>query len=127
MFLEATFALKLNKNQTIQKPIAALLLLIFSISAAPKAYFHDLIADHKDYSNCNDFHKNSVLHKEGYNCHFDDLVASSPFIVQAEKTAVPVIVYFNKHSISLYCHTPQAFVSKLDNRGPPAFQASVLS
>jgi len=104
-----------------------MLLLIFSISIAPKAYFHDLIADHKDYSNCNDFHKNSVLHKEGYNCHFDDLVVSSPFILQAEKITVPTITYFNSHSVSLYSLSLQAFLQTIDNRGPPAFQFSLLS
>lgn len=126
-FLQTTFANQLERNKIIQKFIAAFLLLIFSISAAPKIYFHDLIADHKDYSGCNDFHKNLVLHKEGYNCHFDDLVVSSPFIIQAEKVITPVSVYFDKPPVSLHSYFHSAFAKQLDNRGPPPFQSFVLS
>lgn len=104
-----------------------MLLLIFSISVAPKAYFHDLIAHHKDYSNCNDFHKNSVLHKEGYNCHFDDLVVSTPFTVPAERNLPPVTVYFDQPPVRFCFRSLPAFIKQIDNRGPPAIESFLLS
>jgi hypothetical protein len=91
------------------------------ISAAPKAYFHDVVANHKDQPvTCT--HKDRkapCVHESHMNCHFDQLV---------------VTAFFHFESLS-FPETPAGFVysdyaayaentvsgrhSSPDGRGPP--------
>jgi hypothetical protein len=95
-------------------------MLVFAISIAPKAYFHDLVANHKDVSDCRQFHHSIVLHQENFNCHFDDLVVSTPFLLLTD-----IIFDFtnlhrqNKQAI-FYSSFLESFSHHKENRGPPS-------
>jgi hypothetical protein len=110
----------LNRKPAIQKSTALLLLLVFAISIAPKAWFHDLIANHKDSTSCHQVHKAAVLHVKGYNCHFDDLVVSAPFLLQQEQPVVLVNFYPREKQTVFSSSFYSAFIQHKENRGPPA-------
>jgi hypothetical protein len=110
----------LKTKTTIQKSAAIFLMLIFLISIAPKAYFHDLLANHKDFPACTQVHKTAVLHSHGFNCHFDDLVVSAPFLLLAEQPIVFINFHFDKKQPSFYSSFLQSFLLHKENRGPPS-------
>lgn len=112
--------INLKQKTTIKKSIATLLILAFAISAAPKAFFHDLVANHKDFPDCNQVHKTAVLHHQRYNCHFDDLVVSAPFLLVAEQPIAFDNFYFEKKQSSFYFSFTQSFLQHKENRGPPS-------
>jgi len=110
----------LKQRSSIQKFIAFLLLLVFAVSTAPKAYFHDLLANHKDVAFCHHPPTTSdCVHKQGYNCHFDDLVVSAPFLSLTEQPVVLINFYFEKKQPAFYYSFPQSFLQHKENRGPP--------
>jgi hypothetical protein len=110
----------LRHKPTIQKFTAILLLLVFFISSAPKAYFHDLVADHKDFSDCQQSHHSTVLHQQGLNCHFDDLVVTSPFLSLIEQPVLPPAFYFEKKQSGFNSSGLQSALQHKENRGPPS-------
>jgi hypothetical protein len=85
----------LKQNLFIQRTIAFFLLIVFTISMAPKTYFHGLLAGHKDISYCSEVHKaSSCLHQQGIQCHFDDLVVSSAYTLQFNPIVfTPEVIY----------------------------------
>jgi hypothetical protein len=97
-----------------------LLLLVFAISAAPRAYFHDLLAGHKDFSTCRQVHKTPVLHTEGYNCHFDDVVVTAPFVLQPVQAIAPASLVFETFAIPFTCSWHPVFLQIRESRGPPS-------
>jgi hypothetical protein len=110
----------LRYQPTIQKFTAIFLLLVFFISSAPKAYFHDLVADHKDFSDCQQPHHTTVLHQQGMNCHFDDLVVTSPFVSLIEQPIPSLNSYFEKRQSAFYSFLLPSFLQHKENRGPPS-------
>jgi hypothetical protein len=110
----------LKQKAIIQKSISVLLLLTFVISVAPKVYFHDLLADHKDFSDCRQLHHSTVLHHQGINCHFDDLVVTAPFLLQAAVIFTPFDVYFEQNHSSFYSSSLTCFSDYKESRGPPS-------
>jgi hypothetical protein len=111
----------LKQKQIIQKTIAIFLALVFFISAAPKTYFHDLVADHKDFSDCRQPHHSTVLHEEGINCHFDDLVVSAPFLLLTEQPEALINFYFSKTKPVFYSCSLSYCLQYKESRGPPQF------
>jgi len=110
----------LKQNNNIQRVIAFFLLVVFSISMAPKTYFHTVLANHKDVSFCNEVHKaSSCLHKQSVQCHFDDLVVNTPFFVQEEKLAVNPAIHFDTFYSSYLSFYTNATAPLRDGRGPP--------
>ena len=110
-----------KQKKTIQKRIAFLLLLVFMVSAAPKTYFHDVIANHKDVSYCTHLNETSAcVHLKGFNCHFDNLVVTAPYVVQSNPFSLIVPVRYihlnTRYSFSYH----SCFLSSADSRGPPA-------
>jgi hypothetical protein len=111
-----------KQNPTIRKFISLLLLLVFLISAAPKAYFHDLVADHKDSITTCSHTDNSggCIHQSAINCHFDQLVVTGffDFNVSSFQCQPPLN---SAHSFSL---TAQHLLTNArlssESRGPPA-------
>jgi len=95
-------------------------MLVFFISSAPKAYFHDLVADHKDFSDCRQSHHSTVLHQQGMNCHFDDLVVTSPFVSSIEQPVPSLNSYFEKRQSAFYSFLVSSFLQHKENRGPPS-------
>ncbi|HWJ25628.1 MAG TPA: hypothetical protein VNS32_03740 [Flavisolibacter sp.] len=117
--LKESIAALLRKNNTIRKLLAIILLMLFAISAVPKAYFHDLIADHKDVSFCSEVHKTPCAHKQGYNCHFDDLVVHQPFLLPDDQPVARLRVFSSLDLPQLYTSSTQAFFFHTESRGPP--------
>ena len=110
----------LKRSLIIQKSTAIFLALLFLISTAPKAYFHDLLAHHKDFSDCRQLHHSTVLHQQGINCHFDDLVVTAPFIVTTQQPIAELSLDFKKQHSLFYSSFPQSVWFHKENRGPPS-------
>jgi hypothetical protein len=109
----------LKQTTTIQRAKAIFLLLLLAVGIAPKAFFHDLIANHKDLPSCNQHHKTAVFHYQEYNCHFDDLVVTTPYLFENEQPVAFIQFYFEgKQSSSYSFHLPH-FSQHKENRGPP--------
>jgi hypothetical protein len=111
------------KQQTfIQKFLAFVLLSVFAISVAPKAYFHNLVANHKDdvVTTCTHPPTSApCAHKEGFNCHFDDLVVTAPFLFQKTQYSFCILfAYANKQTAYYSSYSPYSF-SHTTGRGPP--------
>jgi hypothetical protein len=109
----------LKHKQTIQKTITFFLLLVFFVSTAPKTYFHNLVANHKDYSDCTQRHHSAVLHQQGMNCHFDDLVVTSPFVSLIEHPLVSFTIFFEKKLSASSSFLIASFLQHKESRGPP--------
>ncbi|MEO6068937.1 MAG: hypothetical protein ABIN57_02125 [Chitinophagaceae bacterium] len=109
----------MKKIETIQKRIAFLLLIIFTISIAPRVYFHDALAHHKDASPCHHVANSYCLHQQGFNCHFDDLVVSSPFLQYGELTYLIDNSFFPQEVALFSPLTVQQYLQHPENRGPP--------
>jgi hypothetical protein len=123
LFTIAYFCFRiLKQNPTIRRLISFFLLLVFLVTAVPKAYFHDLVADHKDtITTCNHGnHSSACIHESAINCHFDQLVVSSffffahkpfiatpPAIQDCPFAGIPTV-----HLVSVFYIT--------ESRGPPA-------
>ncbi len=116
----STFAKQLNLRVTIQKTSAILLLVVFAISIAPRTYFHDLVADHKDVSVCNELHRSAVFHAASYHCHFDDLVVAAPFLPETEQSSSLLDLCFQEEKIDYRIFFFPSFFMHKENRGPPA-------
>jgi hypothetical protein len=110
----------LAQKATIQKCAAVLLLLVFLISIAPKAFFHDVVANHKDLPDCRQFHHSTVLHQQAFDCHFDHLVATDAFELLTEPAVVLTVYYFDNQANSFYHSHLQAFFQHKESRGPPS-------
>jgi hypothetical protein len=71
----------LREKPAIQKFLAYVLLVCLTIGFIPQRYFHDVIADHQDTVTCEHPDPNlPCVHQKGFNCGFNDLVVSSPFV-----------------------------------------------
>lgn len=109
----------MKQTTTIQKANGIFLMLVLAISIAPKTFFHDLVAHHKDLPVCNQLHKTAVFHHQGFNCHFDDLVVTTPFIFVNEQPVVFAHFYFEKKQASFCSFHLSSFLQQKENRGPP--------
>jgi len=94
------------------------MLLIFSISMAPKTFFHDLVSDHKD-SNCPEKHDSAVLHQKEHHCHFDNAVVNIPFLMWSTAQTELVISYSVKEVSEYQTLFFQSCFLNKENRGPP--------
>ena len=106
--------------QSIKKIFAFLLLLLFTVSIGPRAYFHDLVADHRDGTGCVENHKNVVFHNEEIECHFDDLVVSSPYIFQSEGLPDLPSIFLSPVDCAVRSAQFRIFLKNKESRGPPS-------
>jgi hypothetical protein len=113
----------MKDRQITYRRSALILLVCCLISMAPKAYFHDLLASHNDAKGCGEVHTGTVFHELGYDCQFDDLVVSTPFVLQLP----PSFTTGSMYASLLLCFQMECILpsgsSRLDNRGPPSFPA----
>lgn len=111
---------RLKQRNFIRKSIAVLLVLVFAISATPKIFFHELLANHKDYNSCNDPANSPVhLHKQSVNCHYDDLVVRAPYLYkEVEISFISVQVFASQQACYLPIASQHCFLYK-EGRGPP--------
>jgi hypothetical protein len=109
------------KNKPVKKNSLALaLLFVFAVSVVPKTYFHDLIADHKDILTCDhSCGTSSHLHPQRFNCHFDDLVVTAPYVFQSCEILFSVN---NLHELNS-AYPPSLLKYEIfykETRGPPS-------
>ncbi len=111
----------MRSQPVIQKCIALVLLLLFMLSSAPRAFIHDLIADHKDLPSCKESHHSStVLHKQSQDCHCDHLVVTSPYEPASSQINITAQVQFREIIFSPFSILFQQTVQYKESRGPPA-------
>ena len=110
----------LRQQTPIQKLIAFVLLVVFTISIAPKLYFHDVIAHHRDTVVCHHSENtSSCVHSQPFHCHFDDLVVTAPFLTEAGQFSFLIAIkYLNKQPLFNPFYTSLSFSPKA-GRGPP--------
>ncbi|MGZ3845489.1 MAG: hypothetical protein ACXVBH_05510 [Flavisolibacter sp.] len=118
----------LKPRTPIQKTLAIFLVLVFALGTAPKAWFHDLVADHKDQPDCRQLHHSKVLHQKAPNCHFDDLVVSAPFLFVTDLPILSGGLHYIKKVPVFYSSPLQSLSLHKENRGPPSlveFKSSI--
>jgi hypothetical protein len=109
----------LRKSNTIQRLIAATLLLLFSFCVTPKRVLHDLLANHRDAQTSPHLPQKQIA-ASGFHCHIDDLVVVAPYLPGIQAVIVRILSsaprHFTQHadSFSLTCR------SLREGRGPPA-------
>ena len=110
----------MRQSTTIERLTGFLILLVFTLSATPKVFFHEMVADHHDGPECILDHNTTVVHTQTFDCDFDDLVVSVPFILQPEPSEDVLHDYAGIKQFGLYnSHPPQSFHHQ-ESRGPPA-------
>lgn len=95
------------------------MLLIFTFSITPKKYLHHLIADHTDYCTTASGEKATVT-QWGYNCHYDDLVVSSPFVESTPSATFFIPAVYKIAPPPVYTFYFLRNNTTTDLRGPPA-------
>jgi hypothetical protein len=110
----------LRNSNTIQRLIAAGLILLFSFCATPKRVLHDLLANHRDAQSSPQLPEKQIA-ASGFHCHIDDLVVMAPFLPGIESKIVGILSstpwYFKEPANSFSF----AGLSLPEGRGPPAY------
>jgi hypothetical protein len=73
---------------------------------------------------CDQKHSQVVLHKQSVNCHFDDLVVTSPFVSSASQNFEAANSQFEEKTAAAIASYHYSFVQHKESRGPPAIPAS---
>lgn len=112
----------LRSHQTIQKFTAALLLLVFSLSATPKKFFHTAFANHKDRTAkaSHTDNKTPQISIATINCQCDNLVATSTFTNTSETPQLVVPVAFVLSEQKSICNLVISKHYHFELRGPPS-------
>jgi hypothetical protein len=110
----------LKRKLIIQKITAIWLLLVFAVSASPKAYFHELLANHKDTAGCNQVHNTAAVHQQGYHCHFDELVVTAHFVLAADAPELLSAKGPHIYPCAYYTSPLSSGTIHHESRGPPA-------
>jgi hypothetical protein len=97
------------------------LLVFFTISCVPKSFFHDLIANHQDVISCEHPGKAaSCVHPKGFNCSFEKLVVTSPYVVAAAGFSIVKPVSFPTHKRVHSSFVLSPYFPHSESRGPPS-------
>ena len=114
---------RLSNKKTIRQLYSFLLLLVFSVSIVPKIYFHDVVANHKDtISVCDHPEKiKACLHQTGYNCHVDELVVNTPYVILSNVAFLLANVPFSEFHSNYSFFIGRNFLLHKEGRGPPMF------
>lgn len=111
----------LYKNQFIKKIMASVLLIVFAISITPTIFFHNLFANHVDSVKKRADTKGEQLDSVTFNCHCDNVVATSPFTQAAAQIFPSAELILSSSAVE----KEVAFKSSLhlfySLRGPPLF------
>jgi hypothetical protein len=111
----------LREKPTIQKLFASLLVAVFTISFVPKSFFHDLLANHQDVISCEHPGKEATcVHPKGFNCSFDDLVVSTPYVVDTTGFSIGKPDYYISYTSLERKLVLQQYFLGTESRGPPS-------
>jgi hypothetical protein len=109
-----------NRNTTIQRIIAFVLLVIFTISLTPESFFHAALAKHTDSPSCTDGVKAPAhFHQKTYECHFDHLVVTASYFFELPSLVFTIEFFYPVHSTRYYCSYKQFRFNIYESRGPP--------
>jgi len=104
----------------IQRSLAALLLLLFSVCIAPRNFVHDALARHQDRTACDHPVQEEVcLHPAEKHCHFNDPMQVSACILPATAIYLPPPAAEAEYSEALMGQELPAPLSQHHVRGPP--------
>ena len=107
------------KNKTIRSFVTGLLLCLFTFSATPKQWLHDIFADHKDfYSNAVGDHIQFI--KSGFHCECDNLVVNTPFIHVEGPKELTISKIFPAYEVTDITNWNAGHYFLFHLRGPPA-------
>jgi hypothetical protein len=110
----------LRQSNNIRKSLAFVLLLLFSMSMAPKVFFHDVLANHEDRLVCRDIDKSTPhIHQPAFHCSFDDLVVSSPYVFTEFCPSLTPLVFSLPSAAGLITVALSAPFLHRESRGPP--------
>ena len=125
LHLQQSSKYSLSQKPIIKQLLTGVLLLVFTLSIAPKKFLHDAIANHKDRSIIVAPGENAQLSHAGFICKCDNLVAESPFTNDIQYFDFAVLRVFEiQQSIATY-HCCSAPVIYLELRGPPALAVAI--
>ncbi len=110
----------LKHQRIIQKMIAACLMLVLATGVAPKAFLHDVFADHHDTPGCTIDHDTDVLHNVQVHCDLDDLVVPASYVPQQVSSPGVPFLYLPSGSPELKNHYTTVFLQSCLSRGPPS-------
>ncbi|HUC82739.1 MAG TPA: hypothetical protein VMR70_17655 [Flavisolibacter sp.] len=111
----------MREKPIIQKLLAYILLVCLTIGFIPQRYFHDVIADHRDTVTCE--HPDPSLpcvHQKGFNCGFNDLVVSAPFVSQVAGFVLAKPDHFSYYNSRYQLVHLQYCCTGKESRGPPS-------
>jgi hypothetical protein len=114
----------LRNYTAIQKRIAIIFLVLYTICIAPKAFFHDVLAHHKDAPVCtHPFGASVCLHQQGFNCHFDNLVVTALYLYDGKAVVLTGPEHIAQQ-VSLYLPSSYScYAAQSESRGPPAVES----
>jgi len=110
---------KLKNSNTIQRLVAALLLLLFTFCVTPKRVLHDLLANHRDVQTSHHLPLKQIA-ASGFHCHIDDLVVVAPFLPGIQAMVVHILSSAPRHFAQTADSFSFACISFREGRGPPA-------
>ncbi|MEO6329700.1 MAG: hypothetical protein ABIO55_12240 [Ginsengibacter sp.] len=111
----------MKKKVYIKQVLAAFMLIVFTFSLTPKKILHRVFATHKDtVLKFSIVARNTTsLSNAGFNCHTDNLVAESPFVLDNNKFELSLSSLFPRQ----YSGIKKSFISTghilSQLRGPP--------
>lgn len=104
----------------IKQSAASFLLLVFILSATPKRFLHDVIANHQHQAHYNKNNHQAAVTVAGFNCQIDNLVVDIPFDVVETLQFAFHKQFFSTYTQSLYQYSFTAQHVIIALRGPPA-------
>jgi hypothetical protein len=110
----------LQKKSVIQKVIAVVLLLVFTISVTPGHLFHDVLTSHSDEQVCRDQDKSVPhFHNPTFHCSFDELVITAPFLGDVFPPVIQQPPFVISHNTSVPGYHFSTTFRHTESRGPP--------
>jgi hypothetical protein len=107
------------QHSILKRFLSGALLVLFALSITPKKVLHDWIVNHNDGIAASAKADTDQLHKAGFNCNVQNLVAESPFMAAQQSIAfMPLPV----HSLQPAAALPEIFTTHcffFEHRGPP--------
>jgi len=109
----------LKTNTTIRAIIGSWLICLLALSITPKIVIHNLIANHRDAAACKADINGTQVNKAGFNCHFENFVAESPFVPALTfiKWRIPFSFFVQQEYVTHHFCSRQPLFFAL--RGPP--------
>lgn len=94
--------------------------MLYTISIAPKTYFHDVLAHHKDTPACTHPYGATVcLHQEKFNCHFDNLVVAALYVSDVKTVSFSAPQPVAAEPVTYIPSFHSCFKAAAGGRGPP--------